>query len=193
MGIRSKGNSSMGSGPCVWQHVYSWSLTVWKPYWNQKSLFPMSQGLVYSSLFLYRTPDLNPPLRTPLRNLRWRGQVWCLLELLERRIISLPVQPRSRLRQGVPCVHVGRPGPWVQKRGYVSAFQLKNNYFVKRCVGSQRVLIFIYEAAWSPIVPKKCGKHYCVFKAKKIKIRTLICFCFCCKNWGAAYVPNMKL
>lgn len=85
-----------------------------------------------------RASNLHPSLPAAVRYLRRRSQVRRLLELLERRSLPLPVQPRTCLRQGIPCVHVGWPGPRVQKRGYVTQLKLeeissKLHPFYKTC------------------------------------------------------------
>lgn len=86
----------------------------------------LSQFSSYLILF-YRASDLNPSLPEAVRYLPWWGQMWRLLELLERRGFPLPVQPWTRLRQGIPCVHVGWPGPRMQERGYVTFEHVNSN------------------------------------------------------------------
>lgn len=70
--------------------------------------------------FSYRASHLHRPLPPIVRNFRWRGQVWRLLELLERRGLKIPVLARSCLWPRSSRLHVGRSSARMQKRRFVS-------------------------------------------------------------------------
>lgn len=69
--------------------------------------------------FLCRTSNYHAALLASVRHLpRWE-QVRCVLELLERRAIQIPVLARSGLRSWCTRLHVGRSGARVQEWRWV--------------------------------------------------------------------------